>query len=257
MSDINSWSTTDASNNATPPDGFPENMAYSAVNNAARAVMGGTKRFFADIGGSLAAGGSADTYTLTLNSTYAAYFEGMLFTCSIPADCTGGAATINVNSIGAATITTRDGAAPPLGSLKTGGLYTFRYDGTNFQIEGSPPALLNMPGELAVTEVNETVAQLSAGSGSVNVDMTTGTYFYRTITGAITLSFTNPPASGRAAAFTLELTNGGTNVTWPASVEWEGGVEPTLTTAGTDILTFVSRDAGTTWRGFVAALDVS
>ena len=44
MSDIREWSPTDASNNATPPDGFPEGMPASAVNDSSRAVMGGTRR---------------------------------------------------------------------------------------------------------------------------------------------------------------------------------------------------------------------
>lgn len=39
MSAISTWSTTAASNNSSPPDGFPEGMAPSAVNNSAREVM--------------------------------------------------------------------------------------------------------------------------------------------------------------------------------------------------------------------------
>lgn len=139
MSDINSWNTTDASNNASPPDGFPENMAYSAVNNAARAVMGGVKRWFADLGGSLAGGGSADAYTVTLNQGYSAYFEGMMFSMSIPADCTGGAVTLNVNSIGNQSVVDHEGNNPRAGSLQSGGIYTFIYNGTDFQVAGASP----------------------------------------------------------------------------------------------------------------------
>ena len=39
MSDISTWSTTAASNNSVSPDGFPEGMAPSGVNNSAREVM--------------------------------------------------------------------------------------------------------------------------------------------------------------------------------------------------------------------------
>jgi len=39
MSKIKTWSTTAASNNATPPDGWPENMLPSQVNNSARTMM--------------------------------------------------------------------------------------------------------------------------------------------------------------------------------------------------------------------------
>lgn len=39
MSDIRNWSTTAGNNNSAAPDGFPENMAPSGVNNAARELM--------------------------------------------------------------------------------------------------------------------------------------------------------------------------------------------------------------------------
>lgn len=39
MSDIKDWSTTAANNNSASPDGFPEGMAPSGVNNSAREVM--------------------------------------------------------------------------------------------------------------------------------------------------------------------------------------------------------------------------
>lgn len=81
--------------------------------------------------------------------------------------------------------------------------------------------------------------------------------FSATATSAgVTFTFSNPPASGSAGSFVLELTNGGSGtVTWPASVDWEGGTAPTLTAAGTDILAFYTRDGGTIWHGIVSSLD--
>ncbi len=46
MADISTWSPVDASNNQPPPDGFPEGMAPSGVNNGARAIMGAVRRFY-------------------------------------------------------------------------------------------------------------------------------------------------------------------------------------------------------------------
>lgn len=43
MSAIETWSTSAASNNSVSPDGFPENMAPSGVNNSAREVMASLK----------------------------------------------------------------------------------------------------------------------------------------------------------------------------------------------------------------------
>ena len=108
MSTLDDWDIVDANNNATPPDGWPEGtMDYSDVNDTGRAVQGTLKRFFADINGSLVAGGVADAYTVTLNeSGYIAYFTGMYFACRINATNTG-ASTMNVNGISVQNIVDR------------------------------------------------------------------------------------------------------------------------------------------------------
>lgn len=49
MSDVRNWSSTDASNNATAPDGYPEGMQAGKLNDSGRAVMGGVRRLAEDI----------------------------------------------------------------------------------------------------------------------------------------------------------------------------------------------------------------
>lgn len=97
--------------------------------------------------------------------------------------------------------------------------------------------------------------QLLGGAGTVKsvsaseIDCALGNYFFKTATGALSWTFINPPAVG-AFGFILELTNGGLGTqTWPASVKWPNGAAPTLTASGTDILVFITRDGGLTWRG--------
>jgi hypothetical protein len=46
MADISAWSPVDESNTAAPPNGWPENMQVSGVNNCARAMMGAVRRFY-------------------------------------------------------------------------------------------------------------------------------------------------------------------------------------------------------------------
>lgn len=48
MSAISTWSTTSGSNNATPPDGFPEGMAQNLYNNSAREVMAAVRSWYED-----------------------------------------------------------------------------------------------------------------------------------------------------------------------------------------------------------------
>ena len=93
-------------------------------------------------------------------------------------------------------------------------------------------------------------------TGTVNIDMVYGNVVTATIvTGATTLNFINPPASGKAGTITLLLTNGGSQtVTWDPQIDWAGGTAPTLTSAGIDVLTFITVDEGATWYGFAAGL---
>lgn len=95
-----------------------------------------------------------------------------------------------------------------------------------------------------------------SASGAQALDVASQSYFAYTLTGNVTFSFSNVPATGTAISVTVELLQDGTGsrtVTWPASVKWPGGVAPTLTTtaAKTDIVTLLTRDGGTTWYGFV------
>ena len=103
----------------------------------------------------------------------------------------------------------------------------------------------------------EAVVSLGAMTGSVSLDMRQGNVLTATLAGAASPVFVNPPAAGWGGGFVMHLTNGGAyTITWHSSVKWPGGVAPTLTAAGLDILVFQTLDGGTTWRGSIAARDV-
>jgi len=88
------------------------------------------------------------------------------------------------------------------------------------------------------------------------MDLAVSQMFTATVAGATGWSFTNVPAS-RGVTVVLHLTNGGSGAqTWPASVKWPGGIAPTLTAAGTDVLVFVTHDGGATWRGNIFGSDI-
>ena len=88
------------------------------------------------------------------------------------------------------------------------------------------------------------------------IDLSTGNYFTKTISGATTFTVSNVPASGTVGAFILELTNGGSaTVTWFSGVKWASGTAPTLTASGVDVIAFYTHDGGTTWRGAVVSKD--
>jgi len=101
------------------------------------------------------------------------------------------------------------------------------------------------------TLVGTTHNALGSISGAVDFDLSLGPYVSATVGGALTPSFTNPPASPNGCEWTLVLTNGGSAiVTWPGSVTWAGATAPTLTASGTDVLHFVTGNGGTNWYGW-------
>jgi hypothetical protein len=88
---------------------------------------------------------------------------------------------------------------------------------------------------------------------ALDIDCSAGNYFTKTISANSTFTVSSVPAS-RAYAFTLELTHTSGTVTWFSGVEWSGGTAPTLTNGKTSLITFVTDDGGTRWRG-VANVD--
>jgi hypothetical protein len=95
------------------------------------------------------------------------------------------------------------------------------------------------------------------GGGTQDIDLTAGNSVSATVdTSTNTFTFSDPTASDELCGFTLTLVNGGSQtVNWPGSVDWAGGSAPTLTTSGTDILTFFTINGGTLWHGMIASAD--
>lgn len=146
----------------------------------------------------------------------------------------------DATAVGKALITTADAAAARTSLGVTTAANGAHTGTTTFQV-------------MAPDSINETAVALGAG---VNIDLSAGSYFSKTITAVTTFTRSNVPASGRVGSFTLELTNGGNfTVNWFAGVKWDGGTQPALTANGIDILAFITRDGGTTWRGVLNSKD--
>ena len=101
MADIpaSTWSETDSSNTTASPDGAPEGMAPSGVNNTIRMVMGATKRLYSWLHPKTTAGTST-AYTLSYSVAPAALVDGMSHLVEFD-QANGAGATLNVNSLGA------------------------------------------------------------------------------------------------------------------------------------------------------------
>lgn len=102
---------------------------------------------------------------------------------------------------------------------------------------------------------SEITGNLGSMSGTVVINLSSDTYFYgnAVASSTITLSVNNVAASGTVSNFSLELTNGGNaTVNYMSGTKWPNGLAPTLTVAGTDILSFLTRDNASTWHGTIS-----
>lgn len=101
MADIpaSNWNSTDAGNTDAAPDGAPEGMAPSGVNNVLRAHQGAVKRWY-KWSTPATTGGSSTAYTLTYDVAPGALVDGMTHLVQFNA-VNGNAPTLNVNGLGA------------------------------------------------------------------------------------------------------------------------------------------------------------
>jgi hypothetical protein len=101
------------------------------------------------------------------------------------------------------------------------------------------------------------VREVQQAMAANNADLAVATYFTKTITATTTFTVSNVPANGQVVAFILDLTNAGSqSITWFANTRWAGGVPPTLTASGRDILGFFTFNGGANWVGVLVSRDV-
>lgn len=108
MTEILDWDVAAANNNAASPDGFPENMAYSGVNDSAREVMAAARRNYGIFGDRNLTSGTSSAFTVTLPVTLTSIPLGFAMIVEFHTNPDDNA-TINVNALGADDIW-RDGS---------------------------------------------------------------------------------------------------------------------------------------------------
>lgn len=151
MSDLSStsWSEIDASNNQTPPEGWPAGMAPNAVEPSARMNMGAMKRFWDRVNPTYAAAlATTDTFTLSPTvgpgggNTYGLYER---WRARFPSANLTSSPTINISSIGAIFLRKYSGGGavinPFPGDIQAQD-HEFWYDGTQMILENPVGASL-------------------------------------------------------------------------------------------------------------------
>jgi hypothetical protein len=145
-----------------------------------------------------------DTLTGSLTPAIAAYATGNLFSFVAAATNTG-AATINLNSLGAKSITKAGSTALAAGDIVSGQIYLIEYDGTRFQLIN--PSTVS--GVSSISFGSTGLTPSTATTGAVSVAGTLA--IANGGTGSTTLAGANIPVVNVANTFTGTQTFSGTS----------------------------------------------
>lgn len=198
---IYDWSGTAASNSNVDSDiAWPEGQAPSTVNNSARAMMQRVQELLEDIGGSLSASGTADGLIVTAGSAYSALADGRIISFRATADNTG-AATLNVNGIGAKAIrkmAPSGDVALGAGDIQSTGIYVAQYSAALNAAAGAWLLVNPTPANVTATTVT---ADAFVGTSGANDDAilasgTAGSIFLRPEGAASTTNQTSIDTNG-------------------------------------------------------------
>ena len=102
-----------------------------------------------------------------------------------------------------------------------------------------------------------------SSSATITIEIQDGNVFEVVLFEDITtMTLSNPSPTGTSCSITLILRQDATSgwtITWPASVDWPGGIAPTLSvgTLEVDIVVLMTIDAGTRWYATLVGNDFS
>jgi hypothetical protein len=127
-------------------------------------------------------------------------------------------------------------------------------------VSGAPE--LSLTGAAAASALSRVSQSVTASSSSLTIDCAAGMTVALTLSASVTsVTLSNWPASGIQGVLTLNITSTGayTLAGWPGTTYWAGGAAPVVTSGNgsKDTLLVTSVDAGTTYRNFVIAQNMS
>lgn len=128
------WKELDADNTSPSPNGVQGGYSPSQVAPVVRAIRGSLKRFYNQSNAIYTSTGTGAAYVLTFQAAPSGYSKGIVYRFWSHISNTG-AATLNVNSLGAkAIVSPVDGAALTAGQIVSGKMVEVVYNGTAFEL---------------------------------------------------------------------------------------------------------------------------
>lgn len=167
MTDISTWSATDASNNSAAPAGFPDTIPVFSLPASSRAIMGAVARFYASLpGGGVYTAGTGLTLT------------GAQFSLQTPVTVARGGT--NATSASGTALDNISGFASTGLMRRTGaGAYSFGTTVSNGELANSSITLnshsVSLGGSLSLTLADISADPLAVGHGGTGGSSASGT----------------------------------------------------------------------------------
>ena len=237
--------------------------------------------------GTLITVAGTDTITGTVSPSLTAYTAGQIFSFIVGTTNTG-AVTLNIDGLGAKSVTRTGAIALVAGGMVTGQVALVEYDGTRFQlldpnaftdllisgaltyggvtltnaVTGTGKMVLDTTPTIAtpvltnptVTNYVESVVAIGTVTSSSTLSLTSGTVQTATLTASTACTFTMPTATaGKSFVLLLKqaaATGNGTATFTGVKFGTAGAPTITATAGKMDILTFIAD--GTNWYGSIA-----
>ena len=247
MSSFADYATTAAANTAASPNGAPEGMAPSAVNDVLREVMARARGHYDATLAQIdiwcgTAGGTVDAITLTPAVAIAAYAAGQSFRFTASGANTSTTPSVAVSGLATKTIQ-RLGAALAAGDIPSGATVEITYDGSYFQLTSVNGNEVRKSSVGAFTAQQYFVEATLTDGATINWDLDAAQSAKVTLGGNRTLA--NPSNMRAGGTYVLRVIQDGTGsrtLTLGANYRKAGGATLVLTTtaAAIDILSFYS-----------------
>lgn len=186
--------------------------------------MAAVKKYVLDTDGGLTSSGT-DTITITTNRSISSGHQAAGFSLRFKAGGTNtGAATLNVDSLGAVAIKRLNGDALSAGDIVSGGIYDVAYDGTNYKLLGAGTGsgtYGTLSGSNTWSGTNVFQGSTTVGDDSSDVVVIKGT----TVNAAMSALL----SSGSITAFLDNVTGATTDrIMWRGASTWQAQTLPNI-----------------------------
>jgi len=232
------FSQTDASNGTGTMPSWLGSAAPSTLDDAGRALQGAVTREWNWRNVTLTTAGTTTAYTLTYSVAPAAYYNGQEFACIINATNTG-AATLNVNALGAKSIRRIIGGTAT--ALASGDLVAGMYVKLSYNTVGDYFVWTNALPQALETTSNPQFATIELGAAS-------DTTISRSAAGVIAIEGGNVPKENRANTFSAlqTISSGGLAVSGGDNLVTGSGGLGYGTGSGGTVTQLTSKSTGVT-----------